>query len=48
MTDYYEQELRPTGKANEYQIFYIKKTLSPEVEAEILAIKEVKDDKLEL
>lgn len=35
MTDYYEQELRPTGIKDEFQMFYIKKTLSAEKELEI-------------
>ncbi len=38
MTDYYEQVLKPTGVKDEYQMFYIKKTLSAEKEAEIAAL----------
>jgi len=31
----YRQELRPTGKPGEFQMFYIEETLSAEAEAEI-------------
>ncbi len=41
MTDYYEQILRETSTHGEYTMIYIKKTLSAEKEAEILAQKEV-------
>lgn len=35
MTDYYEQELRPTGIKDEYTMVYVKKQLSAEKEQEI-------------
>ena len=43
MTDYYEQELRPTGVKDEYQMYYLKKVLSADTEAEILAQKTIND-----
>jgi hypothetical protein len=43
MTDYYEQELRETAKPGEYQIFYIKKTLTAEKELEIAQLKTINE-----
>ena len=43
MTDYYEQELRETGKPGEYQMYYLKKTLSAEKEAEIVTLKAINE-----
>jgi hypothetical protein len=38
MTDYYEQKLVETAKPGEYTMVYVKKVLSPQVEAEIANI----------
>lgn len=43
MTDYYEQELRPTGVKDEYQMFYWKRTLTAEQEDAILAQKAINE-----
>lgn len=43
MTDYYEQELRPTGIKDEYTMVYLRKQLSAEKEAEIATLKAINE-----
>ena len=43
MTDYYEQELRPTGVKDEYTMVYVRKQLSAETEAAILTQKAINE-----